>query len=111
MYNILYCRLILCIGGDTMIKLGFGSDKETLDVYNNLKTLAEKDMFSEYSITDFEENKARNSFRFTIAYDEDYIYSYMVWYTPGILNIEPEKEDYVAEDIAFILYPIAEMLL
>lgn len=94
-----------------MIKLGFGSTKETQDVYNSLKKFAEKDMFSEYSITDFEENKARNSFRFTIAYDEDYVNSYMVWYEAGILNIEPEKEDYVAEDIAFILYPIAEMLL
>lgn len=94
-----------------MIKLGFGSTKETQDVYNNFKTLVEKDMFLEYSITDFEENKARNSFRFTIAYDEDYVNSYMVWYEAGILNIEPEKEDYVAEDIAFILYPIAEMLL
>lgn len=94
-----------------MIKLGFGSDKETQNVYNNFKTLIEKDMFQEYSITDFEENKARNSFRFTIAYDEDYVYSYMVWYEAGILNIEPEKEDYEVEDIAFILYPIAEMLL
>ena len=94
-----------------MIKLGFGSDKETQNVYNSLKTLIEKDMFPEYFITDFEENKARNSFRFTIAYDEDYIYSYMVWYEAGILNIEPEKEDYEVEDIAFILYPIAEMLL
>lgn len=94
-----------------MIKLGFGSTKETQDVYNKLKEFAKKDMFSEYSITDFEENKARNSFRFTIAYDEDYVNSYMVWYEAGILNIEPEKEDYVAEDIAFILYPIAEMLL
>lgn len=107
----LYFHLIICTGGDVMIKLGFGSDKETQNVYNNLKTLIEKDMFPEYSITDFEENKARNSFRFTIAYDEDYVYSYMVWYEAGILNIEPEKEDYVAEDIAFILYPIAEMLL
>lgn len=94
-----------------MVKLGFGSTKETQDVYNKLKTLIEKDMFPEYSITDFEENKARNSFRFTIVYDEDYVNSYMVWYEAGILNIEPEKEDYVAEDIAFILYPIAEMLL
>lgn len=42
---------------------------------------------------------------------EDYVYSYMVWYEAGILNIEPEKEDYEVEDIAFILYPIAEMLL
>lgn len=94
-----------------MIKLGFGSDKETQNVYNNFKTLVERDMFPEYSITDFEENKACNSFRFTIAYDEDYIYSYMVWYEAGILNIESEKEDYEVEDIAFILYPIAEMLL
>ena len=39
------------------------------------------------------------------------MYSYMVWYEAGILNIEPEKEDYEVEDIAFILYPIAEMLL
>ena len=59
-----------------MIKLGFGSDKETQNVYNSLKKFAEKDMFSEYSITNFEENKARNSFRFTIAYDEDYVNSY-----------------------------------
>lgn len=94
-----------------MIKLGFGSDKETQNVYNSFKTLVKRDMFPEYSIADFEENKARNSFRFTIAYDEDYVNSYMVWYEAGILNIEPEKEDYVAEDIAFILYPIAEMLL
>lgn len=94
-----------------MIKLGFGSDKETQNVYNSFKTLVERDMFPEYFITDFEENKARNSFRFTIAYDEDYMYSYMVWYEAGILNIEPEKEDYEVEDIAFILYPIAEMLL
>ena len=94
-----------------MIKLGFGSDKETQNVYNSFKTLVERDMFPEYSITDFEENKARNSFRFTIAYDEDYVNSYMVWYEAGILNIEPEKEDYEVEDIAFILYPIAEMLL
>lgn len=94
-----------------MIKLGFGSDKETQNVYNSFKTLVERDMFPEYSITDFEENKASNSFRFTIAYDEDYVYSYMVWYEAGILNIEPEKEDYEVEDIAFILYPIAEMLL
>lgn len=94
-----------------MIKLGFGSDKETQNVYNSFKNLVERDMFPEYSITDFEENKACNSFRFTIAYDEDYVYSYMVWYEAGILNIEPEKEDYEVEDIAFILYPIAEMLL
>ena len=94
-----------------MIKLGFGSDKETQYVYDSLKKFAKRDMLSEYSITDFEENKARNSFRFTITYDEDYVNSYMVWYEAGILNIEPEKEDYVAEDIAFILYPIAEMLL
>lgn len=94
-----------------MIKLGFGSDKETQNVYNSFKNLVERDMFPEYSITDFEENKARNSFRFTIAYDEDYVYSYMVWYEAGILNIESEKEDYEVEDIAFILYPIAEMLL
>lgn len=94
-----------------MIKLGFGSNKETQNVYNSFKTLVERDMFPEYSITDFEENKARNSFRFRIAYDEDYVYSYMVWYEAGILNIEPEKEDYEVEDIAFILYPIAEMLL
>ena len=94
-----------------MIKLGFGSDKETQNVYDSLKEFAKRDMLSEYSITDFEENKARNSFRFTITYDEDYVNSYMVWYEAGILNIEPEKEDYVAEDIAFILYPIAEMLL
>lgn len=94
-----------------MIKLGFGSDKETQNVYNSFKTLVERDMFPEYSITDFEENKARNSFRFTIAYDENSVYSYMVWYEAGILNIEPEKEDYEVEDIAFILYPIAEMLL
>ena len=107
----LYFHLILCTGGDSMIKLGFGSDKETQNVYNSFKTLVEKDMFPEYSITDFEENKVRNSFKFTIAYDEDYIYSYMVWYEAGILNIEPEKEDYEVEDIAFILYPIAEMLL
>lgn len=52
-----------------MIKLGFGSDNETRNVYNNLKNLIERNMFPEYSITDFEENKARNSFRFTIAYD------------------------------------------
>ena len=104
-------HLIICIGGDYMIKLGFGSDEETRNAYDSLKEFAKRDMFSEYSITDFEENKARNSFRFTIAYDEDYVNSYMVWYEAGILNIEPEKEDYVAEDIAFILYPIAEMLL
>ena len=94
-----------------MIKLGFGSDKETQNVYNSFKNLVERDMFPEYCITDFEQNKARNSFRFTIAYDEDYVYSYMVWYEAGILNIEPEKENYEVEDIAFILYPIAEMLL
>lgn len=94
-----------------MIKLGFGSDKETQYAYDSLKEFAKRNMLLEYSITDFEENKARNSFRFTIAYDEDYVNSYMVWYEAGILNIEPEKEDYVAEDIAFILYPIAEMLL
>lgn len=94
-----------------MIKLGFGSDKATKQVYEDLKKYIEKNMFPEYSIAEFEENKARNSFRFTIAYDEDYVNSYMVWYEAGILNIEPEKEDYVTEDIAFILYPIAEMLL
>lgn len=94
-----------------MIKLGFGSNKETQNVYNSFKNLVERNMFPEYSITDFEENKERNSFRFTIAYDEDYMYSYMIWYEAGILNIEPEKEDYEVEDIAFILYPIAEMLL
>lgn len=94
-----------------MIKLGFGSDKNTEQVYEELKNLIKKNMFPEYSIADFEENKARNSFRFTIAYDEDYVYSYMVWYEAGILNIEPDIEDYGIEDIAFILYPIAEMLL
>ena len=94
-----------------MIRLGFGSDKETKDVYNNLKELIKKDMFPEYAITNFEENKVCDSFKFTIEYDEEYIYSYTVWYEAGILNIEPDKEDYVAEDIAFILYPIAEMLL
>ena len=111
MYNISYFHLIICTGGDSMIQLGFGSDKETKDVYNSLKELIKKDMFPEYAITIFEENKACDSFRFTIAYDEDYVYSYMVWYEAGILNIEPEKEDYEVEDIAFILYPIAEMLL
>lgn len=94
-----------------MIKLGFGSDKNTEYVYEELKKLIEKDMFPEYSITNFEENKASHSFKFTIEYDEDDTHTYMVWYEAGILNIEPDKEDYEVEDIAFILYPIAEMLL
>lgn len=94
-----------------MIQLGFGSDKETKGVYNSLKKLIEKDMFPEYAITNFKENKACDSFKFTIEYDEEYMYSYTVWYEAGILHIEPEKEDYAVEDIAFILYPIAEMLL
>lgn len=94
-----------------MIRLGFGSDKETKDVYNSLKNLIEKDMFPEYAITNFEEYEDRNSFSFTIEYDEECIYSYTIWYEAGILHIEPEKENYGTEDIAFILYPIAEMLL
>lgn len=94
-----------------MIKLGFGSDKTTKQVYEDLRDYIKKDMFSEYSITDFEENKARNSFKFTVEYDEYDTHTYMVWYEAGILNIEPDIEDYGIEDIAFILYPIAEMLL
>lgn len=94
-----------------MIKLGFGSDKDTEYVYEKIKKLIEKDMFPEYLITNFEENKASHSFKFTIEYDEECIHSYQVWYEAGVLNIEPDIEDFGIEDIAFILYPIAEMLL
>lgn len=95
----------------TIIKLGFGSDTATKKVYEDLRDYVKKDIFPEYSIAEFEENKARNSFKFTIEYDEDDIHTYMIWYEAGILNIEPDIEDYNIEDIAFILYPIAEMLL
>lgn len=94
-----------------MIKLGFGSDKDTEHVYEELKKLMKKDMFPEYSIANFEEDEASHSFKFTIEYDEDCIHSYQIWYEAGVLNIEPDEEDFGIEDVAFVLYPIAEMLL
>lgn len=92
-----------------MIKFQYRTKKEAFDVYYYIKQNIKKDTISEYYINDYYE-KESNLIYFTLGHDEEER-KYEIFYTYDTIYITPEDKYFNYKDIAFIMYPISELIL
>lgn len=83
--------------------------KKQEKVFDYIKEHIKKDMFNGYYIEDYYE-KEENLIYFTIGYDEEKI-KYELFCTHDKVYITPRERYYDHKDIAFIIYPISELML
>lgn len=92
-----------------MITLEFKSYDEAKEIYRYLKQIISKDMLSAYFTVSFREEEDY-CFKFTLGYDEEEK-EYSIDLSNREIQIECLDEYFDYKDIAFIMYPISELLL
>lgn len=92
-----------------MVLFEYRTKEEARKVFDYIKEHIKKDMFNGYYIEDYYE-KEENLIYFTIGYDEEKI-KYELFCTHSKVYITPEEKYYDYKDIAFIMYPVSELML
>lgn len=92
-----------------MITIEFKSYSEAEEVYRYLKKIISEDMLNAYYTSDFK-CEEDNYFEFTLGYDEEEK-RYCIYLSNMGVDIDCLEERYDYKDIAFIMYPISELML
>lgn len=92
-----------------MIRFEYQTKEETFKIYNYIKEYIKKDMFSGYYIENYYEKEPYILY-FTLGYDEEQR-EYELFYCDKKIYIFSRNRYYDHKDIAFITYPISELML
>lgn len=93
-----------------MVLFEYRTKEEARKVFDHIKENIKRNMISGYFVHDNYYEKEENLIYFTLEYDEEEK-RYELFYCNDKVYITPQDENWDYKDIAFIMYPISELML